>query len=236
MIGTWINVGTILVGSAIGLVGGRWIPAWLGRMATAIIGLLTFVLGVKLALGSENLLLLLLALLVGGAVGTGLNLEGRLSTLGALFERRWPGSERGSIPQSFVTASLLFCVGPMAILGALRDGLYGDWQLLGLKSALDGISSIILVAGLGRGVFLAAGVVLLYQGGISLIARLASGPSAWATTAQSPAFVELDAVGGVILIVLALKLLEVKDLKAGNLLPALAFAPLFALLWRVVGG
>jgi uncharacterized membrane protein YqgA involved in biofilm formation len=165
MIGTGINVMAVLLGSTIGLVAGHRVSEWFGRMVTAIIGLLTLVLGIKLACGSEDLLLLLIALLVGGAFGTGLNLEGRLARFGNFFERRWPGSGKGSIPQGFVTASLLFCVGPMAILGALRDGLFGEWQLLALKSVLDGISSVILVVGLGPGVFLAAGVVLVYQGG-----------------------------------------------------------------------
>ena len=236
MIGTGINVAAVLLGSAIGLVAGRRVPAWFGRMATAVIGLLTLVLGVKLALGSESLLLLLLALLIGGAIGTGLDLEGRLSRLGGLIERRWPASGHGSIPQGFVTASLLFCVGPVAILGALRDGLFGAWQLLALKSVLDGVSSMILVVGLGPGVFFAAGVVLIYQGGISLIARAAVNAASVASIAQSPALRELDAVGGVILIVLALKLLEIRDLKPGNLLPALALAPLFVLAWRLIGG
>lgn len=236
MIGTGINVMAVLLGSAIGLVAGRRVPAWFGRMATAVIGLLTLVLGIKLACGSENLLLLLIALLIGGAFGTSLNIEGRLARLGNIFERRWPESGRGSIPQGFVAASLLFCVGPMAILGALRDGLFGEWQLLALKSVLDGISSVILVVGLGPGVFLSAGVVLIYQGGISLIARLAVTTASATSISQSPMLRELDAVGGVILIVLALKLLEVKDLKPGNLLPALALSPLFVILGRLIGG
>ena len=235
MIGTGINVMAVLLGSTIGLAAGRRVPAWFGRMATAVIGLLTLVLGIKLACGSEDLFLLLIALLVGGALGTGLNIEGRLARLGEVFMRRWPESSKGAVPQGFVTASLLFCVGPMAILGALRDGLFGEWQLLALKSVLDGISSVILVMGLGPGVFLAAGVVLVYQGGISLIARLAVNAASVTSISQSPMLRELDAVGGVILIVLAFKLLEIKDLKPGNLLPALALAPLFVLLGRLIG-
>ena len=236
MIGTGINVMAILLGGGVGLVAGRRVPAWFARVATAVIGLLTLVLGIKLALVSENLLLLLFALLVGGAVGTGVDVEGRLSRLGGLIERRWPAAGRGSIPQGFVTASLLFCVGPVAILGALRDGLFGEWQLLALKSVLDGVSSIILVVGLGPGVFFAAVAVLIYQGGISLIARAAVTAASVTSISQSPMLRELDAVGGVVLIVLALKLLEVKDLKPGNLLPALALAPLFVVLWRLIGG
>jgi uncharacterized protein len=237
MIGTWINVGTILLGSGIGVAFGRRIPAALQRLATAMIGLVTIVVGVKLAIETANVLILLLSLLIGGAVGTVARLEDRLGGLGEALERRFPGLEaRGSIPQAFVTASLLFCVGPMAILGALRDGLLGDWQLLGLKAVMDGVSSIVLVAGLGPGVVFAALVVLVYQGGISVVAHALGGGATLAALSQSPYLIELDAAGGAILIALGLKLLELRDLHVGNLLPALAAAPLLALLFRAAGG
>ncbi len=156
-----------------------------------------------------------------------------MENLGEAIERRFPKLARGSIPQGFVTASLLFCVGPLALIGAIRDGLYGDWQLLGIKSVMDGISSIVLVAGLGPGVFFSALVILVYQGGISLAARSFSGV---AISASSPLLAELDAVGGVILLAIALKLLDLRDLRAGNLLPALAFAPAFAVLFAAFTG
>jgi len=101
---------------------------------------------------------------------------------------------------------------------------------------MDGISSVILVAGLGPGVIFSAFVVLVYQGGISLVAQLVSGPATVSTLSQTPALIELDAVGGAILIALALKLLDLRDLKVGNLLPALALAPLLVLLFRLVSG
>jgi hypothetical protein len=237
MIGTWINVGTILLGSLIGFFGGARIPERMSNLATSAIALVTLVVGIKLALETENVLVLLISLLVGGAVGTVLRIEDRLSSLGERLKERFPGlASRGSIPQGFVTASLLFCVGPMAILGALRDGLYGDWQLLGLKAVMDGISAVILVAGLGPGVVFSAVVVLIYKGGISLIARVVASSAGGATISQSSSLIELDAVGGVILIVLALKLLKLRDLQAGNLLPALAVAPLLIYLVHLVSG
>jgi uncharacterized membrane protein YqgA involved in biofilm formation len=204
MIGTWINVGTILLGSLIGYLSGRRIPERMNCLVMAAIGLVTLVIGVKLAIETQNVLVLLLSL------------------------------DRGSFGEGFVTASLLFCIGPMAILGALRDGMYGDWQLLGLKAVMDGVSSVILVAGLGPGVIFSAFVVLVYQGGISLVAQLVSGPAAVSTLSQAPALIELDAVGGTILIALALKLLDLRDLKVENLLPALALAPLFVFLFHLV--
>ena len=233
MVGTWMNIAAVLAGSGLGLFVGRRVPERLARSFTTAIGLVTVVLGVKLALETENVLVLLLSLVVGGAIGTALGLEDRLENLGEAIERRFPKLARGSIPQGFVTASLLFCVGPLALIGAIRDGLYGDWQLLGIKSVMDGISSIVLVAGLGPGVFFSALVILVYQGGISLAARSFSGV---AISASSPLLAELDAVGGVILLAIALKLLDLRDLRAGNLLPALAFAPAFAVLFAAFTG
>ncbi|MEA3238582.1 MAG: DUF554 domain-containing protein [Candidatus Bipolaricaulota bacterium] len=237
MIGTWINIGTIILGSLIGMAGGARISKQMSKLATSAIGLVTLVVGIKLSLETQNILIVLISLLVGGAIGTTARIEDRLSALGERLQERFPRlASRGSLPQGFVSASLLFCVGPMAILGALRDGLYGDWQLLGLKAVMDGVSSIFLVAGLGPGVILSVFVVLIYQGGISLIARLFTASASASALSQSPILAELDAVGGVILIVLSLKLLELRDLRAGNLLPALAAAPIIVLLARLVGG
>jgi len=237
MVGTWMNIAAVLAGSGLGLFVGRRVPERLARSFTTAIGLVTVVLGVKLSLETENVLVLLLSLVIGGAIGgaigTALGLEDRLENLGEAIERRFPKLARGSIPQGFVTASLLFCVGPLALIGAIRDGLYGDWQLLGIKSVMDGISSIVLVAGLGPGVFFSALVILVYQGGISLAARSLAGA---AFPASSPLLAELDAVGGVILLAIALKLLDLRDLRAGNLLPALAFAPAFAVLFKLLEG
>jgi len=233
MVGTWINVGAVLLGSLVGLLAGRRIPQTITGSVTIGIGLVTLVVGMKLAVGTENPLALLLALLIGGGIGTWLRLEERLGRLGEASERLFPQGMRGTIPQGFVAATLLFCVGPMAILGAIRDGLYGDWQILGLKSIMDGISSIGLVAGLGPGVFLSAASVLVYQGGISLAAHWAVGPGVGTTLAPSPALTEFNAVGGAVLVALSFKLLGVRDLKVGNLLPALALAPLLG--WALAG-
>ena len=234
MIGTWVNVGTVLLGSTIGLLVGRKIPTQVTGFFTAAIGLVTSVLGVKLALETQNVLVLLLSIIIGGGIGTALSLETRLERLGEAIERRFPALAQEGLPQGFVAASLLFCVGPLALIGALRDGLYGDWQLLGIKSVMDGISSVVLVAGLGPGVFFSALVILVYQGGISLAARFFAGTTV-AVSAASPPLAELDAAGGVILIALALKLLKLRDLKAGDLLPALAFAPALAVLFHAFG-
>lgn len=235
MLGTWINVGAVLAGSLLGLAAGKRVPEAITRSVTVGVGLVTLVLGTQLAIGTENALVLLMALLVGGAVGTWLRIEDRLAALGEKTSRWFPASMRGTIPQGFVAATLLFCVGPMAVLGAIRDGLYGDWRILGLKSVMDGISSIGFVAGLGPGVFLSAAGVLVYQGTLTLAARwlVAPGSGELATT---PALVEFNATGGAVLIALSIKLLGIRDLKVGNLLPALALAPAFAALYGLIAG
>ncbi len=237
MVGTLVNVATIALGSLIGMAGGARIPKPISKLATSAIGLVTLIVGIDLGLETHNVLLVLISLLIGGAIGTAIGIEDRLASLSQRLQDRFPGlGSHGSIPQGFVSASLLFCVGPMAILGALRDGLYGDWQLLGLKSVMDGISSIILVAGLGPGVFLSAFVVLIYQGAISLVAKLFTSSVSASVLSKSPVLLELDAVGGVILVVLSLKLLKLRDLHPGNFLPALAVAPLLAVLVNLVSG
>jgi uncharacterized membrane protein YqgA involved in biofilm formation len=242
MLGTWVNVGAVLVGSLVGLLAGRRVPEAIPRSAAIGVGLVTLVLGTQLAIGTENALVLLLALLIGGGLGTWLRIEHRLARLGEMSERWFPAAVRGAIPQGFVAATLLFCVGPMAILGSIRDGVYGDWRILGLKAVMDGITSIGLVAGLGPGVFLSAASLLIYQGAITLGAKWLMSPGAALTPgvsggltpsvgeslASSPALTELNAVGGAVLIALSFKLLGIRDLKVGNLLPALALAPLFA--------
>jgi hypothetical protein len=234
MIGTWINVGAVLMGSLVGVLVGRRIPEPITRTAMVATGLITFVLGTKLALGSEQLLVLLLALLFGGGLGTWLRLEDRLEQLGNASERLFPASMRGTLTQGFVAATLLFCVGPMAILGAIRDGVYGDWQVLGLKSIMDGMMSIGFVAALGPGVALSAASLLVYQGGITLAAHWLIAPTAGAVLAPSLALTEFSAAGGAVLVALSFKLLGIRDLKIGNLLPALALAPLFAYLYGLL--
>jgi uncharacterized membrane protein YqgA involved in biofilm formation len=235
MLGTWINVGAVLIGSLIGWLAGRKVPEALTRSAAVAVGLVTLVLGTQLAIGTENALVLLFALLIGGGLGTWLRIEDRLARLGEVSGRWFPPSVRGTIPQGFIAATLLFCIGPMAVLGSIRDGLYGDWRILGLKSIMDGVSSIGLVAGLGPGVFLSAVSVLVYQGAITLAASWLMTPGGGESLVPSPVLVEFNAVGGAVLVALSLKLLGIRDLKVGNLLPALALAPAFAHIASLLG-
>lgn len=191
--------------------------------ATIGVGLATVVLGLRLALGTGNVLVLMVSVILGGAVGAAIRLGERIERgtqrVGRLFRGRPLG-------EGFLAASLLFCVGPMALLGAIQDGLYGDWSLLAAKSILDGISSLTLAAALGPGVLLSLVVILVYQGGLTVAASLLSSHLA-GFSPDAPAAVELSAAGAVVL-ALGITLLRLREFKVADLLPALVLAPLLA--------
>ncbi len=231
MIGTWINMGTVLAGGVAGWLLGERLPARVRETATVGVGLSTLVLGAKLALSTHNLLVLMLAVIGGGALGAALGISGRLESLSRGVERAFAGRP---LAEGFLTASLLFCIGPMSILGALEDGLFGDWSLLGAKSILDGVSAVALAASLGPGVLLSLATLLVYQGGITLGARLlATGLASFSP--NSPYVAELSAAGGAIILALGIGILKLRDLKPADFLPALTLAPFLTWLFVLWG-
>jgi len=159
------------------------------------------------------------AVVLGGLLGEALGIERRLERLGDRLQGALSRHEHSTVSEAFFTASLLFCVGPLTVVGSIQDGLTGDYQALATKALLDGFASIALAASLGWGVALAAGTVLLVQGGISLGAGL------FDDILRGPELVAMTSAGGVLIIGISLKLLALKDVKVGNFLPALAFAP-----------
>lgn len=200
------------------------------------LGLVTLVLGMSMALQSQNLLIVMGSVLLGGVLGEWWRIETGLEVVGHWLEARFghPGeAESGrSITRAFVTTSLLFCVGPLAVVGSVLDGLTGNYQPLALKSMLDGFASLAFGASLGPGVLFSAVSILVYQGGLSLAARF-MGASLSSVTVDHPAVVEMSATGGVLIIGISLVLLNLKRVRVGNLLPALVIAPLvvLALQW-----
>jgi len=171
MTGTLINVAAVLAGSGIGLALGARLPERLRSMTQSAVGLTVVVIGLGLALRTENAVLMLASLLVGGLIGEWLDIEAALARLGARVQERFGGSSEDNLVRGFLAASLLYCVGPMTILGSFQDGLSGDFSLLATKSALDGVSSVVLAASLGFGVLLSAATVLIYQGSLTLAAE-----------------------------------------------------------------
>lgn len=228
MTGTLINVGTVLLGTLVGTLLGSRLPQRLQDRVLAGLGLVTLVIGVELALTwrDTNTLFVLGGVLLGGLAGEGLRIEDRLERLGdrlqALTSR---GDDRSStVSEAFFTATLLFCVGPLTVVGAIQDGLTGDYEALATKAVLDGFASVAIAASLGPGVAFAALSVLVVQGGISLGAGLFEDILAQG----SEALAALSSAGGVLIIAIALKLLGITDVKVGNFLPALVIAPALA--------
>jgi len=221
--GTFINVAAILAGTLVGVLLGARLPEGLQRRVLAGLGLVTLVIGVDLALAWRDTspLYVLGGVLLGGLAGEALAIEARLEALGDAIQRRVERARGASSPVSaaFFNASLLFCVGPLAVVGAIQDGLTGEYEALATKSLLDGFASIALSAALGWGVALAALTVLIYQGALSLGATL------FEDILTGEALDALTSAGGVLIIGISLKLLDVADVKVGNFLPALIFAP-----------
>lgn len=231
MTGTLLNVVTVLIGGLIGLLFGSRIPERFKATVIAGMGLFTFAMGVQMFIQTENPLVVLGSLLIGALLGEWWRIEDGLKNLGAILEKRFAplgddtrdDSAEGSarFVRGFLTASLLFCVGPMTILGSIQDGLTGDYELLAVKSILDGFAAMAFASTLGVGVLFSALIILVYQGGISLLAGSLS------AIVTDPMMAEMTATGGVLLMGLALSsLLEIKKIRVGNFLPALFIAPL----------
>lgn len=226
MVGTFINIGTVLVGTTIGVtVGGRLSESAQQRVLFGL-GLVTLVIGVGLALTWSGPgttrgtpLYVLGGILAGGLVGEAIGIEDRLERLGAWVQRRLSTAEHSTIAEGFVDASLLFCVGSLAVVGSIQDGLTGAYDTLATKAVLDGFASIALASTLGWGVGLSVFTILIYQGGITL------GASFFSDVLKGEALAALTSAGGVTIIGIALKLLAIRDVKVANYLPALIIAP-----------
>ncbi len=240
MTGTIINIITVLIGGTLGLLFGARLPDRLKGTVIAGMGLFTTAIGIQMFLKTENPLIVLGALLIGALLGEWWQIEDGLQNLGRILEERFtsppdPASNTNAptstiFVRGFLTASLLFCVGPMTILGSIQDGLTGNYELLAVKSVLDGFAALAFASTLGVGVLFSTLVILVFQGGISLLAVQLN---ALVTT---PMLNEMTATGGVILMGLAISsLLEIKKIRSGNFLPALAVAPLIVWILSLLG-
>ncbi len=228
--GTLINALAVLVGGVIGSLVGDRLPKRIHEALFGVLGLFTVLIGLLGALTTKNPLILLGSLLIGTLLGEMMNIEAGLEKAGDWLQSKLakPGS---TLSEAFVTASLVFCVGPLSILGSLDNGLSGDMTKLVIKATLDGFAALAFGATLGWGVLLAIITILVYQGGLSLGAH-AIAPL---LTGNADTITELTATGGLILVAVGLKLLKIRDLRVANYLPALVVAPLLVAgvaLWQ----
>jgi uncharacterized membrane protein YqgA involved in biofilm formation len=258
-VGTLINMITVTAGTLVGVLIGDRLPERMRETAMAAIGLVTLVLGVRMAGATHNILVTLVSVLIGGIIGEWWHIDEALDRLGrrveVLIAGKRPaeqvptdGAPRSSgVATAFVTASLIFCVGPITVIGSIQDGLTGDYQLLAIKSLLDMIASLTLASTLGWGVGLAVFTILVVQGGISLLAGLLGRNAVdlvnehtlqIGTTALplgSAMLDEMTAAGGVLMLGIGLLLLDLKHIRVANLLPALVLAPASVVLLYSTG-
>jgi uncharacterized membrane protein YqgA involved in biofilm formation len=218
LLGTIVNTVAIIAGSLLGLLFRGGIPEKYRVTIMQALSLAVILIGIKMALKTEGILLVILSLVIGSIIGELVRIEGRLETLGRFFETKFSKADNG-LAKGFVVTSLIYCVGSMAIVGSLESGLTGNHQTLFAKSALDGLSSIIFASSFGIGVLFSSVSVFLYQGFITLTA-----------TFIKPFLIEevinqMSAVGGLLIMAIGINLLEIKKIKVGNMLPAI-FIPL----------
>lgn len=216
MIGTLINCAAIIAGSLLGLLLRRGMKPSVSQTVMQGVGLSVILIGVNGAIQTGNTLLVILSMVVGGIIGSLVDIDRRMNQLGAWAERKLSGSKEGNtFAKGFVTASLVYCVGAMAVVGALDSGIRGDHTTLIAKAALDGITAIIFASSLGIGVMLSVLPVLVYQGAIALLGNLV------APLLQQAVITEMSAVGGLLIMGIGINMLLDKDIKVANLLPAI---------------
>lgn len=220
MTGTLINVAALTAGSCAGLLLGRHIPERVRETVLKGLGLLVLVIGMQMALKTTNILILMGSILIGGVLGEAIDLQAGLDRVGATLQRKLAAGGPGRFTEGFVTASLVFCVGPMTILGSIQDGLSGDYQLLAVKSMLDGFAALAFAATFGIGVAFSAVTVLVYQGALTLGAGGVEGLLSEAMVT------EMTAAGGLMVLGIGVVILDVAKPRVANFLPALGIAPL----------
>ena len=217
--GVLVNVLTVLIGSTLGLLLKKQIPEKLTTAVMTAIGLCTVAIGVTGVIKGQNQLVMIISLVLGTIIGTLIDIDGKLTKIGDKLQKKKGENEKSTFSQGFVTASLLFCVGAMTIVGSMNAGISGDNQMLYTKSVLDLISSTMLGASLGIGVLFSSTFVLVFQGGLVALSM------ALGSFLNDFAVAELICAGSVMIIALGLNLIGITKIKVANLLPGLVLVP-----------
>ena len=223
MLGTLVNAGAILAGGVLGMLLQKGLPENLRKTLMAGMGLCVVLIGLKGALGTGSEMLVILSIVLGCVIGVLLKLEQRLERVGVKLQALFATRKSETFAKGFVTATLMYCVGAMAIVGSMDAGLRGDHSTLLAKSVLDGVSSVILTSMMGPGVLLSAGSVLIYQGAITLLAQVA------APILTERVITEMSAVGGLLVVGIGLNMIRKDHIPVGDMLPAM-FMPLLLTL------
>ncbi len=246
MVGTILNVITVAIGSTFGLLIGDRLPKDMQSSVITGLGLVTLVVGMQNAFLSGNIIIPLISVVIGVIIGEGVNVQGKLDTFAGWLQAKTagrrgiqrqldaevtdgPDSARERFINGFITASLVFCIGPLTFIGSLQDGMSGDYQLLAIKSVLDGFAALAFAASMGMGVIFSIITIIVLQGGLAAIGYFAG-------EVMSEAMIdEMTATGGLLLLGLSLILLDVQKPRMANFLPALVIAPLLVALATAVG-
>ncbi|OEF99679.1 hypothetical protein BHF71_07950 [Vulcanibacillus modesticaldus] len=227
ILGTIVNAVAIIIGGILGYLFSNT-PNKLQELIMQGIGLTIIIQGISMGLKSDNFLLIIVSIVVGSIIGELLEIDGRLNQLGKWIEDKIGGKSKGNIANAFVTATLVYTIGAMAILGALNSGLNLDHSLLYIKSMLDGFSAIIFSSTLGIGVVISAIPVFIYQGSIALLARYIH--LFLSQELLDAMITEITATGGILILAIAINILEIKKIKVANMLPAIFIAPIGVIL------
>lgn len=225
MWGTIVNVLAIIVGSIVGIVGGNFLSERTKDTVTKGVALGVLLIGLQMAFETQHLIVVLVSIVLGAVTGELIGIEKILDKAAQLLEQKMQGkSGEQGIAKGFVTATLIYCVGAMAIMGSLQSGLTGEHSILYAKSVLDGVISIVLASTLGIGVALSAIPLFLYQGTITMLAYIIE------PLVIEEAVIEMKAVGGLLIVAIGLNMLDLKKIRVGNMLPAVVFAVVFTTL------
>jgi len=228
--GVLVNVLTVLIGSTLGLLLKKQIPEKLTTAVMTAIGLCTVAIGITGVIKGQNQLVMIISLVVGTIIGTLIDIDGKLTKIGDKLQSKSKKgvNEKSTFSQGFVTASLLFCVGAMTIVGSMNAGISGDNQMLYTKSVLDLISSTMLGASLGIGVLCSSAFVLVFQGGLVALSMVLG------SFLNDFAVAELICAGSVMIIALGLNLIGITKIKVANLLPGLVLVPFVCKIFEMV--
>lgn len=228
MLGSIVNSISVVLGSILGILINKGIKEEYKNIVMDAVGLTVVVMGIMSAIQTENIILVIISMALGSVIGEAIGIEQKLDKLGDGLEKKF-GKGNSNFSKGFVTGSLVFCIGAMAIVGALESGLRGDNSTLFAKSVLDGIASVIFASTFGIGVAFSAISVLVYEGAISLLASFLS------NLLSTQAIAEMSSVGGILIMAIGLNVLGIKKLNVGNMLPAVFIPLLYFSLKTLIG-